>query len=126
VIVPAECEQGPDTVRTALRDAPGTVRLDGRVRISDCFQNAAPPASVQNLGSTFLATTQQLAERVRADPHSDAAVQLGFLIGALRRGAGGGNGVHYEAIRRVQQELVGLDVHTPEFRRGLQAGRRDG
>jgi predicted secreted hydrolase len=126
VIVPSECEQGPDTVRSALRSAPGEVRLEGRVKISDCFQQAADAASVQNLGSTFLATAQQLADRVRDHPHSDAAVQLGYLIGALRRGAGTRMGVHYEAVRRVQQELAGLDVNTPEFRRGLEAGRSEG
>ena len=126
VVVPAECEEGPDAVRAALRSAPGEVRLDGRVKISDCFQQAAPPASVQNLGATFLATAQGLAEQVRTDPHSDAAVQLGYLIGALRRGAGTRTGVHYEAVRRVQQELAGLNVHTPEFRRGLEAGQHGG
>jgi hypothetical protein len=126
VVVPSECEEGPNVVRSALRAAPGNVRLDGRVKISDCFQQAAPPASVQNLGSTFLATAQQLAEQVRAHPHSAAAVQLGYLIGALRRGAGTRTGVHYEAVRRVQQELTGLDMNTPEFRRGLEAGRKEG
>jgi hypothetical protein len=126
VIVPSECEEGPDAVRSALRAAPGEVRLEGRVRISDCFQQAASAASVQNLGSTFLATAQQLSDKVRRDPHSDEAVQLGYLIGALRRGAGTKMGVHYEAVRRVQQELAGLDLHTPEFRRGLEAGRHEG
>jgi hypothetical protein len=126
VIVPAVCEEGPATVETALRGAPGEVRLDGGVRISDCLQQAASAADVQNLGSTFLATAQQLADEVRRDPHSDAAVQLGYLIGALRRGAGTRVGVHYEAVRRVQQELAGLDLHTPEFRRGLEAGRHEG
>jgi hypothetical protein len=126
VIVPSECEEGPGTVRSALRAAPAEVRLEGRVKISDCFQQAADPAEVQNLGSTFLATTQQLADQVRHHPHSDEAVQLGYLVGALRRGAGTRMGVHYEAVRRVQQELAGLDLHTPEFRRGLEAGRHDG
>jgi hypothetical protein len=126
VVVPVECEQGPEVVREALRAAPGDVRLQGRVRISDCFQQAASSAAVQNLGSTFLATAQQLADRARADPRGDEAVQLGYMLGAVRRGAGTESGVHYEAVRRVEQELEGVDMTTPEFRRGLEAGRRAG
>jgi hypothetical protein len=126
VAVPAVCEEGPATMREALKDAPGHVRLDGEVRISDCLQNAASPASVQNLGSALLATTEGLADDVRRHPHSEEATELGYLMGALRRGEQSNNGVHYEAIRRVEQELNGLDVHTPEFRRGLEAGKRDG
>ena len=126
VVVPSECEEGPDTVMSALAGAPDHVLLGGHVRISDCFKQAAPPASVQNLGSTFLATAQKLGDRVRRHPHSDAALQLGYLIGAVRRGAGTGTGVHYESERRIEQELVGLDVNTPEFKRGLEAGRSDG
>jgi hypothetical protein len=102
------------------------VRIDGRVKISDCFQQAAPPASVQNLGASILATARELADRARAAPHSDSAVQLGYLLGAVRRGAGTETGVHYEAVRRIEQEIAGVDVSTPEFRRGLQAGRDGG
>lgn len=126
VVVPVECEQGPEEIRAALRDAPDEVRIDGRVRISDCFQQAAPPASVQNLGASVIEAARDLAERARAKPHSDAAVQLGYLIGAVRRGAGTETGVHYEAVRRMEQELAGVDMNTPEFRRGLKAGREGG
>jgi hypothetical protein len=126
VVVPVECEQGPDAIREALHDAPGEVRIGGRVKISDCFQQAAPPASVQNLGGSVLAAGQELAERARAAPGSDAAVQLGYLLGAVRRGAGTETGVHYEAVRRLEQELNGVKMNSPAFRRGLQAGRESG
>jgi hypothetical protein len=126
VTVPAACEEGPETLMTALQAAPGQVRLPGGVALADCFQQAAPPASVQNLGSALLATTQQLSDRVRRDPHSDAAVQLGYLVGVVRHGEGVSTGLYYEVTRRVEQELRGLDLHTPEFSRGLEAGKRDG
>jgi hypothetical protein len=126
VAVPAECVAGPAAVRAALAKAPAEVRLDGRVRISDCFKHAAGAADVQNLGSIFIVATEQLADRVRAAPHSHAAVELGYLVGAVRRGAGTDMGVHYESERRVEQALVGVPVGTPEFRRGLAAGRRSG
>ena len=126
VVVPPECEQGPEAFRTALREAPGEVRIDGRVKISDCFQQAAPSSSVQTLGASILAAGQQLADRARAAPNSDAAVQLGYLLGAVRGGAGTDTGIHYETVRRLEQELTGVDMNSPAFRRGLEAGREGG
>ncbi len=126
VVTPVECMQGPDTIRSALAKAPGDVRLEGRVRISDCFKGAAEAADVQNLGASYLSATQELVERVRTAPHSHAAVELGYLLGAVRRGAGTDGGVHYESERRIEQELGGAPTDTPEFRSGLAAGRRSG
>jgi hypothetical protein len=126
VAVPVECLEGPPTVRKALANAPGEVRLGGRVAISDCFQQAASAADVQNLGGIFISTTEQVAARTKAAPHSHAAVELGYLVGAIRRGARTDQGIHYESERRVEQALVGVPTSTPEFRRGLEAGRREG
>ena len=126
VAVPVECLEGPGAVTTALASAPGEVRLGDRVRISDCFQQAASSADVQNLAAIFITATRRTARRVQAAPHSHAAVELGYLIGAVRRGARTDTGIHYEAGRRVEQELVGVPTETPEFERGLDAGRRAG
>ena len=126
VAVPVECLEGAPTVTRALAAAPGAVRLAGGVRISDCFQQAASTADVQNLAGIFITATRQTARRVRAAPHSRAAVELGYLVGAVRRGARTDTGIHYESRRRVEQELVGVPIDTPEFERGLEAGRRAG
>jgi hypothetical protein len=126
VAVAPECLANAATVTKALASAPGDVRLGGRVRISDCFQNAASSADVQNLGGIFIAATGATAARVRRAPHSHAAVELGYLVGAVRRGAHTDGGIHYEAERRMEQGLVGVPTGTPEFRRGLQAGLRAG
>ncbi len=125
VVVPAACLDGAG-LRSALSQAPRDVRLGGHVRISECFKHAAGSADVQNLGSMVLATTQELAARVRRAPHSHAAVELGYLVGAVRRGARTDGGVHYESERRMEQELGGLPTETPEYRRGLRAGSRSG
>ena len=69
----------------------------------------------------MIETTHQLADEVRKAPHSHAAVELGYLVGVVRQNA---KGVHYEIGRRVEQELIGVPIHTPEFRRGLAAGLR--
>jgi hypothetical protein len=126
VAVAPECGEGAPAVRAALRSAPQPVLLRGRVRISDCFQNAASSADVQSLGAIMIDTAGQLAARVRSAPHSHSAVELGYLVGAVRHGAGTDGGIHYEGQRRVEQELVGVPTGTPEFRRGLAAGRASG
>ena len=124
--VPIECLQGPKAIRAALGHAPSQVRLEGRVRISDCFSGAAPSSDVETLGGNLIAVTDQLGRRVRAAPHSHSAIELGYLMGAVRAGSGGSTGVHYEAARRIEQELTGVPTDTPEYRRGLDAGRRTG
>ena len=55
-----------------------------------------------------------------------ANVELGYLVGAVRRGARTDTGVHYESERRMEQELAGVPTHTREFRLGLAAGGRSG
>jgi hypothetical protein len=124
--VPVECLQGPSTITRALTGAPAPVRLEGRIPISHCFQQAATAADVQNLGSLLIDAAGATAARVRAAPHSKAAVELGYLIGAVRRGARVDTGVHYEEERRIEAELQGAPVRTPEFRRGMAAGLRTG
>src|SRR5215212_11425748 len=86
-----------------------------------CFKHAASSADVQTLGAIVIETAHQLSDEVRKAPHSHAAVELGYLVGVVRRNA---KGVHYETGRRVEQELVGVPTRTPEFRRGLAAGLR--
>ena len=126
VVAAPECLDGPDAITRALEQAPGDVRLAGRTRLSECFKQAANEADVQSIGIYFLTASQRLADEVRAEPRSDAAVQLGYLLAAVRRGARTDTGVHYETTRRIEQEVRGVRTDTPEFRRGLAAGRRSG
>jgi hypothetical protein len=112
VTVAPECTESVAVMKAALaRSAP----------LAQCFQHAASSADVQTLGGIVIETTHQLADQVRKAPHSRAAVELGYLVGVVRRNA---TGVHYETGRRVEQELIGVPIHTPEFRRGLAAGLR--
>jgi hypothetical protein len=110
----------------ALARAPGEVRLDTGTKLSDCFNRAADPAEIQQVGAVFVATAERLAARTRAKPHSAAALQLGYLIGAVRHGAGHTQGIHYETQRRIEQELIGVNTRAPEFVTGERAGERSG
>jgi hypothetical protein len=112
VVVPARCTDSVKVMTAAVaRSAP----------LDDCFKHAASSADVQALGAIVIETAHQLADSVRNAPHSHAAVELGYLVGVVRQNA---KGVHYETGRRVEQELIGLPVNTPEFRQGLARGSR--
>jgi hypothetical protein len=113
-------------VQTALAKAPQPVRLERGTKLSECFNRAANPAEIQQVGSIFIATAERLSAAARAQPHSAAATRLGYLIGAVRHGAGGTQGIHYETQRRIEQELIGVNTRAPEFVEGERAGERSG
>jgi hypothetical protein len=122
--VPVACLDG--SLSRALAHAPGDVRLAGGTQLSDCFTRNSDPAQIQEVASVFITATGQLAGRARAHPHSPAATQLGYLIGAVRHGAGRTQGIHYETERRVEQELIGVNTRAREFVQGEKAGERTG
>ena len=125
--LPSACDfaGGATTVKTALTRAPGEVTVDG-TPLSECLGRDADAADVQSVGAAYVSAASDLADRVRANPHGAAAVQLGYLVGAVRRGASKTAGIHYELERRVEQELNGIDTGNPEFARGERAGEASG
>ena len=121
--VPVACLEG--NLTRALASAPAEVRVSG-TRLSDCFTRAASPAEIQQVGSVFIAAAERLAATARTNPHSRAAVELGYLIGAVHRGVRHTQGIHYETERRIDQELTGVNTRAPEFVEGRKAGERGG
>ena len=125
--LPASCVEGSRPIATALTQAPGPVSLADGTRLSTCVERATTDADLQNLGALYTRVADRL--RTRLHQRDDAAVQLGYLIGATRRGASRTNGIHVELVRRLEQ-TVGLDgapaTRRRAFRRGLAAGSRNG
>src|SRR5215212_1535693 len=111
--VPAACLEGPKSLQIALEKAPGEVRLETGTKLSECFNRAADPAEIQQVGAIFIDVTESLAATSRKQPHSRASTQLGYLIGAVRRGSSGTQGIHYETARRIEQELIGVNTRAP-------------
>jgi hypothetical protein len=124
--VPVACLEGAKPMRAALADAPRAVRLEDGTKLSECFTRAANPAQIQQVGATFIEVAERLAPQARKNPNGAAATQLGYLMGAVRNGADGTQGIHYEAQRRIEQELIGVDTEAPAFVSGEKAGRRSG
>ena len=124
--MPAACTQGAAPILRALEAAPGAVRLAGGTRLSDCVKDATTDAELQSLGLMLTPLADRLA--VAADRSDAAALQLGYLVGAARRG-GGRVGLQAELVRRLEQ-AAGLDgvaaAHRFAYRRGLRAGEARG
>jgi hypothetical protein len=123
--VPDACGRGPAAVRAALHEAPGAVRLDG-ARLSECLAEGASGGELQAVGASFVEAAAGLAPAARRQPEGRAAVELGYLVGAARRGGGSTQGVHDELLRRLDQDLAGVDTRSRAFRRGERAGRSGG
>jgi hypothetical protein len=120
---PAECSNGPAALRAALGKAPdGDVAIEG-VKLSDCLVPSAAAGPLQSFGGSVIDVSIVLADRARAGDQR-AATQLGYLRGALRRGAD--PGLHDELLRRFDQELSRVDTRASAFRRGEAAGRARG
>jgi hypothetical protein len=123
--IPAACSEGPGAVRAALDDAPGQVRIEG-ARLSECLGENASGGELQAVGTSFVEAAAGLAPAARRDPNGRAALELGYLVAATRRGGGSTQGVHDELLRRLEQELGGVDTSSSSFRRGEQAGSSGG
>ena len=115
--LPEPCTGSADAFVAALESAPEPVLVDD-VRISDCLAKDSTTGDVQAVGVVFLDTAQRLGRE-------GDAVALGYLVGALRRGARESQGIHHELVRRVEQEAAGV-AGSSAFERGLRAGRTSG
>jgi hypothetical protein len=125
--LPAACASGPGPAVRALTTAPAPVRLAGGTKLSSCVERARSDADIQTVGSVLTRTADSLAGAM--DRSDAAALQLGYLIGAVRKGARHTSGIHQELVRRVEQ-AIGVDGTPPRrraaFNRGLAAGERTG
>jgi len=119
----AACTDGPAPILRALARAPGAVRLADGTRLSDCVAHAFDDGELQQLGFALTPAADRLAGRQTAA----AALQLGYLIGAVRRGASRTNGVHAELVRRLEATATGTDAElVAATRRGIAAGEARG
>jgi hypothetical protein len=99
--LPPACSDGPEQVLAALGDAPGAVALTDGTLLSDCVARASDDAELQMVGFALTPVADRLVERGT----ERAALQLGFLVGAVRRGAERTNGVHAELVRRMESRV---------------------
>lgn len=123
------CTEGVDAIVAALATAPAAVTLSDGTKLSRCVADGQDDAELQSVGVVFHRAAERLRERALSDPA--AAVQLGYLVGATRRGAEMTNGVMAELVRRVELVAGRLSDDAPPpidaaIQRGLRAGEATG
>lgn len=98
---PVACLGGPDAYLAALDAAPEAVKLDGEVPISECLAENQPAGELAGVGAAMLDAVTQLNAAARERPGGAANLQLGYLLGAVQRGADRTQGIHTDLVRRL-------------------------
>ena len=123
--VPVACFGPPAELMGALREAPGAVALRDGTPLSQCVSRARTDGDLQSLGISFGRVADALRERSPTD--IAAALQLGYLAGAVRAGARRApNGLAEQLARRMQQLAMLEPGSRPAAASALARGRRAG
>lgn len=98
---PVACLAPAGAYLAALEQAPGEVRLDREVAIADCLTEEQQPGALASVGQSTVAAATELNRQVRRRPDADAALRLGYLVGAIEQGAESTGGIHRDLILRL-------------------------
>ncbi|HSD24657.1 MAG TPA: hypothetical protein VLB79_10055 [Solirubrobacterales bacterium] len=127
---PAVCLVGNEAYLKALQRAPASVLLGGTTPISDCLVPQQEAGQLASIGQEMIVAATKLNAQARRDPGGAASVQLGYLIGAVSKGA---DPIHTDLVRRLNasarfSESGGTLSASFEraFGRGYAAGQRSG
>jgi hypothetical protein len=129
-LAPAACLASNEGYLRALERAPAEVRLAGTTPISDCLVPEQDAGQLANVGHEMIIAATKLNTQARRDPGGAAPLQLGYLIGAIAKGA---DPIHTDLVRRLNSaarfsETGGSQPAGFEraFGRGYAAGQRSG
>jgi hypothetical protein len=127
---PAVCMVGNETYLKALERAPGPVLLGSTTPISECLVPEQSAGQLANVGHEMVVAATKLNDEARRDPGGKAALELGYLLGAVSKGA---DPIHTDLVRRLNasahfSETGGTLPASFEraFGRGYEAGRQSG
>src|SRR4051794_25822394 len=98
---PVACLEGASAYERALREAPGEVLLGGETSVSDCLTENQKAGDLARVGEAMVETATALSAQAREEDGGDAALRLGYLIGAAERGASSSEGIHTDLVRRL-------------------------
>jgi hypothetical protein len=117
------CLQPPDTIDRALARAPAAVRLADGTPLSRCVSRARADADLPAVGVSLTQVADGLSARAGSD--AAAALQLGYLVGAVRRGAADTPGIAAQLARRLELAAP-RDFASGAARHALERGIRLG
>jgi hypothetical protein len=130
---PVACLEGAPAYEQALKAAPGEVLLEDETPISECLTRNQSGGDLSRVGEAMIETATRLNAEARQDPGGDAALRLGYLLGAVERGTEESEGIHSDLVRRLtvaaryapgKQPLP--PGFIPTYREGFEAGRASG
>jgi hypothetical protein len=131
---PSACFEGPGGYEKALAAAPGEVRVGGQTLISECLAENQQGGELAQVGEAMVQAATRLNAEARQEPGGQANLELGYLLGAAKRGAEKTEGIHSDLLRRLEVAAryspgTGPPL-PPQFRatyqRGFDAGREKG
>jgi hypothetical protein len=100
-VTPRACLGSASVYLDALEDAPGEVLLDGATPISDCIVPGQEAGPLAQAGDSMVGAATRLNREIRRDFDERAAVQLGYLVGAVQEGAAATGGIHEDLVLRL-------------------------
>jgi hypothetical protein len=130
---PVACLEGAGAYEKALQKAPAEVRLTDATPISDCLASNQQAGDLAQVGEALVEAATDLNAKGRQSPDSNAALQLGYLIAAVQRGAADSEGIHSDLLRRLTVAARFAPDRQPlppaffaRYREGFDAGRVTG
>ena len=115
---PVACLGPSATISHALDRAPAKVTLADGTSLSRCVRLAAShDVDLQELGTSLMRVSDDLQLAAQTNPQ--AALRLGYLVGAVRRGAAKTTGLAAQLARRIEQTAP---IGDPGARGALQRG----
>ena len=119
------CLGSAGAIEHALARAPRPVTLPSGTRLSQCVANARSDADLQNAGAVLTRAADQLSAEARTGD-AGAALRLGYLVGAARRGARRTAGIHAELQRHIERAAAVLVDAGGGVAGALAQGQRAG
>src|SRR3954470_25049985 len=95
---PAVCLGGSQAYLQALAKAPDPVLLGSTTPISDCLVPQQEGGQLATIGQSMIVAATRLNAEARRDPAGPASLQLGYLLGAISKGA---DAIHTDLVRRL-------------------------
>jgi len=130
---PVACLEGAAAYERALKAAPDEVLLEDETLISECLTRNQSGGDLSRVGEAMIETATKLNAEAREDPGGGDALQLGYLLGAVKRGAEESEGIHSDLLRRLvvaARFAPGKQPLPPafqrEYRTGYAAGQSNG
>jgi hypothetical protein len=130
---PVACLEGASAYERALKAAPDEVLLEEETLISECITRNQSGGDLSRVGEALIETATRLNAEARAKPRGDANLQLGYLLGAVERGAEESEGIHSDLVRRlvvaarfVPDKQALPPGFIPTYSEGFDAGRSSG